>query len=124
MLQKQDELQESENAYGQAEVQSPADGTVVGRTGEVGKPADEAGDKMFQIATDLYALEVTLEARPDVLKRIHPGQTATVMVLDIPNMGLPGAVKEVKETEVIVEFQNTLLGVKPGMRADVRFRFE
>jgi hypothetical protein len=46
------------------------------------------------------------------------------MVLDIPNMGLPGTVKEVKETEVIVEFQNTLLGIKPGMRADVRFRFE
>ena len=124
VAQKQEELQESEKAYEGAEVRAPADGTVVARAGEVGKPADEAGNQLFQIATDLYAMEVTLEAKPDVLKRLHPGQSATVMVLDIPNMGLPGTVKEVKETEVIVEFQNTLLGIKPGMRADVRFRFE
>ena len=81
----------------------------------------QAARRHLSLAADV---EVTLEARPDVLKRLHPGQAGTVMVLDIPNMGLPGAVKEIKETEVIVEFQNTLLGVKPGMRADVRFRFE
>ena len=113
LAQKQQELQDAEGDYEAAEVRAPVDGTVVGRKGEPGKPADEAGDQLFQIATDLYALEVTLEAKPEVTKRIHPGQPATVMVLDLQSMGLPGTVKEVKETEVIVEFGSTMPGDPP-----------
>jgi hypothetical protein len=79
---------------------------------------------LFQIATDLYALEVPLEAKPEVTKRIHPGQPATVFVLDLQSTGLPGMVKEVKESEVIVEFGSIMPTIRPGMRADVRLRFE
>ena len=124
IAEKQQEVQESETDYAAAEVRAPLDGTVVGRSGEIGKPAEEAGKQLFQIATDLYAMEVTLEANPEVLKRLHPGQPATVLLLDLPGMGLPGTVKEIKETEVIVEFGNTLPSIRPGMRADVRFLFE
>ena len=124
LAEKQLELQDAEGAYGAGEVRSPVDGTVVGRSGEAGKSTQETGDQLFQIATDLYALEVPLEARPDVLKRLRPGQPATVLVLDLQGGGFPGNVKEVKETEAIVEFASTLPAVRPGMRADVRLRLE
>jgi len=124
LAERQLELQEAEGAYASGELRSPVDGTVVGRSGEPGKPAEEAGQQLFQIATDLYALEVPLEAKPDVLKRLRPGQPATVLVLDLQGGGFPATVKEVRDDQVIVEFTSSLPAIRPGMRADVRLRLE
>ena len=107
-----------------ADVLSPVDGTVVGRKAEIGKPAIEAGGEFFQIATDLYALEVTVEPKPEDLKRIQPGQQAMVLILDLQSQGLPGVVREIKGTQVVVEFESNLPAIKPGMLADVRFKLE
>jgi hypothetical protein len=79
---------------------------------------------MFRIATDLYALEVRLEPKPDELARIHPGQEAVVLLLDLQGTGLQGTVKEVKDGTVTVEFAGAIPGIKPGMRADVRLKLE
>jgi len=117
LAEKQLELQDAEGGHEAGEVRSPVDGTVVGRNGEPGKPAGEAGDQLFQIATDLYALEIPLEAKPELVKRLRRGQPATVMVLDLQGGGFPGNVKEVKENQVVVEFTSTLPAVRPGMRA-------
>jgi membrane fusion protein (multidrug efflux system) len=117
-------LEESQTAFQAAEVRAPAAGTIVGRKGEAGKPAEEAGDQMFRIATDLYALEVKLEPKPDELARIHPGQEAVVLLLDLQGAGLQGTVKEVKDGAVTVEFAGAIPGIKPGMRADVRLKLD
>ena len=126
LTQKSRELEGTEGQYAAAEVHAPSDGVVVGRKGEAGKPAQEFGDQLFQIATDIYALEVPLLAKPEVLKRIHPGQSATVLVLDLQSAGIPGTVKEIKEKEgeIVVEFGSTVPAIRPGMRADVRLRLE
>jgi multidrug resistance efflux pump len=121
---KSSELEQAQGAFEAAEVRSPVAGTVVGRKGDVGKPAGEAGDDMFQIATDLYALEVTLEPNPEQLKKVFTGQQALVLVLDLQSAGMPGVVKDVKDGHATVEFTGTLPGIKPGMRADVRLRVE
>jgi HlyD family secretion protein len=121
---KNQELEQAQGAFEAAEVRAPVSGTVVGRNGETGKPAQEAGDDMFQIATDLYALAVTLEPNPEQLKKIFAGQQALVLVLDLQSAGMPGVVKEVKDSKATVEFNSTLPGIKPGMRADVRLRPE
>ena len=121
---KNEELEQAQGAFEAAEVRAPVSGTVVGRRGEAGKPAREAGDQMFQIATDMYALEVTLEPKPDQLKKVFAGQQALVLVLDLQSAGMPGVVKDIKDSQVVVEFTSTLPGIKPGMRADVRIRLE
>jgi multidrug resistance efflux pump len=121
---KQQQLQEAEGSFQAAEVRSPVAGLVVGRKGELGHPAQEAGDSMFQIATDLFALEITLEPEPPVLKRLHPGQQALVLILDLQSAGLPGDIKEIRGTDVIVEFNSNTPAVKPGMQADVRLKLE
>jgi len=37
---------------------------------------------------------------------------------------MPGVVGEIKDNRVMVEFDSTLPAIKPGMRADVRFKLE
>jgi hypothetical protein len=46
------------------------------------------------------------------------------MVLDMQSAGMAGDVKQVTETQVIVEFNSLAPGIKPGTRADVRFKLE
>src|ERR1035441_1211788 len=82
-------LEEAQDNLSTAEVHSPVDGYVVSRKGEVGGSAGEPGDQLFQIATDLYAMEVALDPKPEMLKRIVPGQPALVLVLDLQNAAMP-----------------------------------
>jgi multidrug resistance efflux pump len=117
-------LEEAQGNLSAAEVHSPVDGYVVSRKGEVGSSAGEPGDELFQIATDLFAMEVALEPKADLLKRIVPGQPALVLVLDLQNAAMPGVVREIKENQATVEFDSTLPAIKPGMQADVRLKLE
>jgi len=117
-------LEESQAAFEAADVRSPVDGLLVGRNGEAGKSAQEFGDNLFQIATDMYALEVALEPEPPVLRRIRPGQPALVLVPDLESAGIAGDVKEIKGTQVLVEFNSTIPAIRPGMLADVRLRLD
>ena len=117
-------LEESQAAFEAADVRSPVDGLLVGRSGEVGKTAQEFGDNLFQIATDMYALEIALEPEPPVLKRIRPGQPALVLIPDLQSAGITGDVKEIKGTQVVVEFNSTIPAIRPGMVADVRLRLD
>jgi multidrug resistance efflux pump len=117
-------LEESQAAFEAADVHSPVDGLLVGRSGEVGKPAQEFGDNLFQIATDMYALEIALEPEPPVLKRLRPGQPALVLIPDLQSAGITGDVKEIKGTQVVVEFNSTIPAIRPGMVADVRLKLD
>ncbi|HLK69177.1 MAG TPA: HlyD family efflux transporter periplasmic adaptor subunit [Bryobacteraceae bacterium] len=124
LAEKSQQLEDAQGAFESAEVRAPVDGLIVSRKGDVGKPVQESGDQLFQIATDLYALEVPIEPQADVLKRLHPGQPALVVVLDLQTGGMPGSVKEIKDTQAIIEFTSTLPAIRPGMRADVRLKLE
>jgi multidrug resistance efflux pump len=119
-----DRNREAEAAQGDmqsAEVRSPVDGLVIARNGEPGKPASE---DIYEIATDMYALEVALEPTPTVLQRLRPGQPALVLILDLQSAGMPGQVKEIQGNQVVVEFNCPLQGVRPGMGVDVRLKVD
>ena len=115
------QLDEAQAGMQAAEVRSTVSGLVVGRNGEAGK---QAGPDLFQIATDMFALEVPLEPAPAVLQRLRPGQPALVLILDLQSAGIPGQIKEIKDNQVIVEFTSTLAAIRPGMRADVRLKLD
>jgi multidrug resistance efflux pump len=121
---KSQELEGAQGAFESAEVRAPVPGIIVGRKGEAGKSARDYGDELFQIATDLFSLEVVAEPKPDDLKRIHPGQQALVLVLDLQSSGLPAVVREIQGTNAIVEFSSGVPAIKPGMRADVRVKLD
>jgi multidrug resistance efflux pump len=124
LTEKSGELEEAQGSFEAAEVRAPVAGLIVGRQGEPGKPARDYGDRLFQIATDLFTLEVAADPKIDDLKRIHPGQQALVLVLDLHSAGMPGVVKEIKDGQAIVEFESGMPAIKPGMRADVRLKLD
>jgi multidrug resistance efflux pump len=103
------------------EVHSPVDGTVVARNGEVGSPA---GANLFEIATDMFALEVAVEPEPRVLQRLRPGDPATILIPDLPNAGMAGRIGEIQDNRAVVEFNCTLAGVRPGMPVQVRLKLQ
>jgi len=103
------------------EVHSPVDGTVVARHGEVGQPA---GMDLFEIATDMFALEVAVEPEPDVLQRLRPGEPALVSIRDLQNAGFTGEIREIKDKTAIVEFNCALAGVRAGMPVEVRVKLQ
>jgi multidrug resistance efflux pump len=121
VTERNEALSATRNNLQSGEVRSPVDGTVVARNGEIGKPA---GDEIFEIATDLFALEVSVDAEPAVLQRLRPGEPAIVSIPDLQNAGLTGQIREIKDGKVTVEFNCTLAGVRPGMPVDVRLRLQ
>lgn len=119
-----EQLEDARTALDAAEIRAPVDGLVVARHGEPGQPASDAGKDLFEIATDLYELEVPIEPPPAALARIHPGQPALVLVLDLQSASLAGEVREIKDKQVIVDFSSNVPAIRPGMRADVRLKLD
>ena len=77
-----------------AEVRAPADGVVVARNGEPGKPAPP---DLIVLGTDMFSLEVTVEPKPELLKKLQPGQQVLVLIPDMQSSGMEGRIKEIKE---------------------------
>ncbi len=123
---KRSALERAEEDLAASEVHSPVDGVVVAREGETGNNVEEIGDRLFTIATDLYALQVVLEPAPEVLKHLVPGMPVTVNVLDLDNASFQGTVKEIddKRKQAVIEFACNNPAVKPGLIAGVRIRFQ
>jgi len=103
---------------------APVAGIVVGRSGEVGQPAQELGESLFQIAVDLFELEAVVEPQPAVLKRLRPHQPALVIVPDLQGIGITGEVKEIQDSQAVIGFTSSMPAIRPGMVAEVRLRPE
>jgi multidrug resistance efflux pump len=121
VAERNQELAAARGSMESGEVHSPVDGTVVARNGEVGEPA---GADLFEIATDLFALEVAVEPEPQVLQRLRAGEPALVSIPDLQNAGFTGEIREIKDKTAIVEFNCTLAGVRPGMPVEVRLKLQ
>lgn len=68
-----EQLEDAEYAEGSGAVLAPADGIVVARNGKVGQPSSPLTGGLFQIGIDLYDLEVAVNARPALLRRMTRG---------------------------------------------------
>jgi multidrug resistance efflux pump len=107
-----------------AELRSPVSGILIARKGEAGKMIgpEEAKD-LFQIAVDIAQLNVVIQPDAPALKRVHPGQDALVFIADLPG-ATPAIVKEIKGSDVVLEFVSPSPVIRPGMTAEVRLRLE
>jgi multidrug resistance efflux pump len=121
VAERNQELSAAQSSMESGEVRSPVDGTVIARHGEVGSPA---GPDLFEIATDMFALEVPVEPEPAVLQRLRPGEAALVLIPDLQNAGFTGEIKEINDSVATVEFNCTLAGVRPGMPVEVRLKLQ
>jgi len=119
---RQEQLVAAQTAVESGVVLAPVDGLIVGRSGEVGQPAAELADGLFQIGTDLYDLEVVLELRAEVLRQIQAHQPALVIIPDLQGTSITGEVREIKENSAVIRFKSATPAIRPGMVAQVRLQ--
>jgi len=103
------------------EVRSPAEGVVIARHGQQGDPVTRAVKDFFQIAVNLTALQLVVTPQPQELQRIHAGQTAAIQIADTTG-STPGKVREIKASQVFIDFTSPSLSVRPGMNAQVKIK--
>src|SRR5579864_544628 len=103
------------------DVRSPAEGIVVARCCQVGESVTADATRMFEIAGDLTALQVTAPADPAAVQRIHPGQLAVIEIESVPG-AITGKVREVQPEQVTVDFTSPSASVRPGMTARVKIK--
>jgi HlyD family secretion protein len=101
---------------------APADGMILKLAVDVGSPVDKAVPDLVQLVVDPSLMEVVIEPDPPQLLRIKPGQPALVLVPDVSSEGLPGQVKEIQDTRVIIEFTSPNPAIKHGMTASARIK--
>lgn len=116
---RNEELENAKEEAGQGELKSPTDGLVISRKGAPGEQISPGVEDFFVLAANLTALQVVLDPDPAVLPRIKPGQIAGVRVAEAGDE-IPGFVREIKGTQVIVDFVAPEPNIKPGLSAQVR----
>jgi hypothetical protein len=63
-----------------------------------------------------------VEPPPPQLQRIHAGQRAAIHIAEVPDQPISGAVREVKGSQVVVEFISPTPLIKPGLTAQVTIK--
>jgi multidrug resistance efflux pump len=116
---KNEELENAQEEAGQGEVKSPVDGIVVSRKGAPGDPISPLMEGFFVLAGNLAALQAVVEPDPSILPRVHSGLVAGIRIAEATEE-IPGIVREVKGTQVLVDFVSPGAGVRPGLTAQVR----
>jgi HlyD family secretion protein len=116
-------LEHAKTELSTAEVHSPADGIVMARRGQPGDPEDPSIKDLLQIGTELTSLQVLLTPDPATLARIHAGQAVTVRVPELAPDEIPGIVREIRGSDVIVDFASPTAATKLDLAAQVRIKF-
>jgi multidrug resistance efflux pump len=105
------------------EIHSPADGIIVARKGAPNDPVDLTTADLFQIATDLTQLQITLTPTPAELAHIHAGQPAAIRVPELSPDEIPGIVRGVSASQITVEFTSPSAATKLDLAAQVKIKF-
>lgn len=113
-------IAKAKDAVAEGDLHSPADGVVLARNVHQGDQVEESAKGLLTVATELTKLAVSITPGATVLARIHAGEHAFVHLDDGE---FPGVVKEVRGTEVIVEFSSEKPVTKLGGAAQVRIVF-
>jgi HlyD family secretion protein len=111
---------------------SPVDGTVVSRNVTVGQTVASTlqSPTLFLIATDLSKMQVNANVSESDVGPVKEGNRATFTVQGFPNNTFDGVVAQVRQApitlqnvvtyDVVINFDNPQLLLKPGMTATTR----
>jgi len=114
-------LESAKTNLNRGEIHSPADGIVAARKGSPGDAVDANSKDLFEIATNLTELQITLTA--DDPARIHAGQKAQIHAPDLTPAEISGTVREVQRNQVIVDFTSPVAITKLDLVAQVKIKF-
>ena len=121
--QKNGDLDSAHKAVSSGDVQSPVDGVIVSHKGQPGEAITRAAGDFFLLASDAMSLQLVADVDAAVLPRIHAGQTAIVRAAEFPD-DIPAVVKELKGSQVVVDFKSPTPEIKPGLSARVKIKLK
>lgn len=116
-------LERAKADLSKGEIHSPADGIIIARKGVPNDPVDLTANDLFQIATDLTLLQITLTPSPADLARIHAGQAALIRVPELSPDEIPGKVRGVSASQITVEFTSPSPAAKLDLIGHVKIKF-
>ncbi|MBL8228392.1 MAG: hypothetical protein JNL98_07945 [Bryobacterales bacterium] len=119
---KQTALEDAKEDLKAAVIVSPAEGLILKLAVDAGAEVDRNMRDLVQIAVDPALLEIVVEPEPPIRERLQTGQPALVTVPEAGPEAMQGQIKEIKETQVTVEFTSPTPAVKHGMTGSVKFR--
>ena len=119
---KSEDVEQAAQRVGAGNVLSPVNGIVVGRRGQAGDDVHPSMTDLFQIATDMSAMQAVAQASPEQIRQLKPGQPATVTIVEMGGEILQGSVLKIDGDRVFIEFANPNPLIKPGLTAQVRIK--
>jgi len=119
---KSEDVEQVTQRVGAGNVLSPVNGIVVGRRGQAGDDVHPSMTDLFQIATDMSAMQAVAQASPEQIRQLKPGQPATVTIVEMGGEILQGSVLKIDGDKVVIEFANPNPLIKPGLTAQVRIK--
>jgi hypothetical protein len=121
LQEKTQDLEDSDADLLLGQVKAPATGLLISHKKEAGDEVTRDIVDLFEIATDLTALEVAVEIPAPVAAKLQAGGTAFVQIAEAGDAPLNGTIREVKDGLAHVEFLSPSPAIRPGMTAQVRF---
>ena len=122
--QKTGDLESARQGVASGELQSPMDGVVLSHKGQPGEAITRASGDFFQLVTDSLALRLVADAAdPAILGRIKVGAQAAVRAAEFPD-DIAAVVREVKGSQVMVDFMSPIQEIKPGLSARVKIKLQ
>jgi multidrug resistance efflux pump len=115
------ELEDAEAEQLTGEVKAPVAGLLVGHRKNAGEEVTRDIEDLFEIATDLTAMEVVAELPPALAARLKPGASVLVQIAEAGQAPLNGIIRAIELDSAIVEFLSPSPAIRPGMTAQVRF---
>jgi HlyD family secretion protein len=105
------------------EIHSPVDGIILARKGAPNDSVDANSKDLFQIATDLAQLQITLTPALAEVARMHAGQAASIRIPELSPDEIAGKVRTVSGNQVIVDFTSPAPAAKLDLVAQVKIKF-
>lgn len=119
-----EQTEEAENAGAEVlagEVKAPVSGLLIGHRKSAGEEVTRDIEDLFEIATSLASMQVVVDIPTALAKTLSAGGNALVQIAEAGNTPLAGVIRDVQESQVLVDFQSPNPAIRPGMTAQVRF---
>ena len=126
-------LHQAEINLGYTQIRSPVSGIVISRNVDVGQTVAAAlqAPTLFTIAEDLKKMQVDTSVAEADVGKLQAGMKATFTVDAYPNERFSGTVRQVRNApttiqnvvtyDAVIDVDNSLLKLKPGMTATITF---
>ncbi len=121
LREKTEDLEEADTELLTGTVKAPVSGLLIGHRRNPGEQVTRDIEDLFEIASDLTAMEIITEVPPELAKKLTVGGRAFVQIAEAGEAPLNGKILEINDNQAIVEFTSPSPAIKPGMTAQVRF---